>query len=108
MIRQHYNHPSIINWGYMNEILLCTPWPGTKEWPAFKERTLALAHRLEKVLKDEDPTRKSVMAFNMTNTYNEIGLNLVDVVGWNLYHGWYQGELNGFNHWFVVQLLRYP
>ena len=108
MIRQHYNHPSIINWGYMNEILLCTPWPGTKEWPAFKERTLALAHRLEKVLKDEDPTRKSVMAFNMTNTYNEIGLNLVDVVGWNLYHGWYQGELNGFNHWCEDQHQRYP
>lgn len=62
MIRQHFNHPSIINWGYMNEILLCTPWPGTKEWPAFKERTLALAERLEKVLKEEDATRKSVMA----------------------------------------------
>lgn len=25
MIRQHFNHSSIINWGYMNEILLCTP-----------------------------------------------------------------------------------
>ena len=24
MIRQHYNHPSIIAWGYMNEILLVT------------------------------------------------------------------------------------
>lgn len=24
MIRQHYNHPSIITWGYMNEILLVT------------------------------------------------------------------------------------
>lgn len=33
-----------------------------KEWPAFKERTLALAERLEKVLKEEDATRKSVMA----------------------------------------------
>lgn len=38
----------------------------TKEWPAFKERTLALAERLEKVLKKEDATRKSVMTFNMT------------------------------------------
>lgn len=38
----------------------------TKEWPAFKERTLALAERLERVLKKEDATRKSVMAFNMT------------------------------------------
>ena len=48
------------------------------------------------------------MAFNMTNTYNEIGLNLVDVVGWNLYYGWYQGELNGFNHWCEDQHQRYP
>lgn len=86
MIRQHYSHPSIINWGYMNEILLVTPRPGTKEWPVYKERTVALAKRLEKVLKEEDATRKSVMAYNMTNVYNEIGLNLVDVVGWNLYH----------------------
>ena len=108
MIRQHYNHPSIINWGYMNEILLCTPWPGTKEWPAFKERTLALAHRLEKVLKDEDPTRKSVMAFNMNNIYNEIGLNLVDVVGWNLYHGWYREDLKDFDRWCEDQHKNYP
>ena len=108
MIRQHFNHPSIINWGYMNEILLCTPWPGTKEWPAFKERTLALANRLEKVLKDEDPTRNSVMAFNMNNIYNEIGLNLVDVVGWNLYAGWYERELNGFDRWCEDQHKNYP
>lgn len=108
MIRQHYNHPSIINWGYMNEILLVTPRPGTKEWPVYKERTVSLAQRLEKVLKEEDPTRKSVMAYNMTNTYNEIGLNLVDVVGWNLYHGWYEGELNGFNRWCEDQHQRYP
>lgn len=108
MIRQHYNHPSIINWGYMNEILLVTPGPGTKEWPIYKERTVKLAQRLEKVLKEEDPTRKSVMAFNMTNTYNEIGLNLVDVVGWNLYHGWYVGKLDEFNKWCEDQHQRYP
>ena len=108
MIRQHYNHPSVINWGYMNEILLVTPGPGNKEWPAFRERTIALAQRLEKVLKEEDPTRKSVMAFNMTNLYNEIGLNLVDVVGWNLYHGWYVDKLSDFDKWCEDQHQRYP
>ncbi len=108
MIRQHYNHACIINWGYMNEILLVTPRPGTKEWPVYKERTVKLAQRLEKVLKEEDPTRKSVMAYNMTNTYNEIGLNLIDVVGWNLYFGWYEGELAGFDRWCEDQHKRYP
>ncbi len=108
MIRQHYNHPCIINWGYMNEILLVTPGPGTREWPVYKERTVKLAQRLERVLKEEDPTRKSVMAYNMTNTYNEIGLNLIDVVGWNLYHGWYVGKLNEFEDWCNDQHQRYP
>ena len=79
MIRQHYNHTSVIAWGYMNEILLTAPRPGTPEWPSCKERTVRLAQRLEKRLKEEDPSRVSVMAYNMTNTYNEIGLNLIDV-----------------------------
>ena len=61
----------------MNEILLTAPSIGKPEWLACKERTVNLAQRLEAVLKEEDPGRASVMAFNMTNLYNEIGLNLV-------------------------------
>lgn len=108
MIRQHYNHSSVITWGYMNEILLTAPSIGKPEWLACKERTVNLAQRLEAVLKEEDPGRASVMAFNMTNLYNEIGLNLVDVVGWNLYHGWYVDKLKGFNAWCEDQHRRYP
>lgn len=107
MIRQHYNHSSVITWGYMNEILLTAPSIGKPEWLACKERTVNLAQRLEAVLK-EDPGRASVMAFNMTNLYNEIGLNLVDVVGWNLYHGWYVDKLKDFNAWCEDQHRRYP
>ena len=88
MIRQHYNHPSIIAWGYMNEILLTVPPVDSPEWQPCKERTVALAQRLEAALKEEDSSRVSVMAFNMTNLYNEIGLDLEDVVGWNLYPVW--------------------
>lgn len=108
MIRQHYNHSSVITWGYMNEILLTAPSIGKPEWLACKERTVNLAQRLEAVLKEEDPGRASVMAFNMTNLYNEIGLNLVDVVGWNLYHGWYVDKLKDFNAWCEDQHRRYP
>lgn len=108
MIRQHYNHSSVITWGYMNEILLTAPSIGKPEWLACKERTVNLAQRLEAVLKKEDPGRASVMAFNMTNLYNEIGLNLVDVVGWNLYHGWYVDKLKDFNAWCEDQHRRYP
>lgn len=108
MIRQHYNHSSVITWGYMNEILLTAPSIGKPEWLACKERTVNLAQRLEAVLKEEDPGRASVMAFNMTNLYNEIGLNLVDVVGWTLYHGWYVDKLKDFNAWCEDQHRRYP
>ena len=100
MIRQHYNHSSVITWGYMNEILLTAPSIGKPEWLACKERTVNLAQRLEAVLKEEDPGRASVMAFNMTNLYNEIG--------WNLYHGWYVDKLKDFNAWCEDQHRRYP
>lgn len=108
MIRQHHNHPSVIAWGYMNEILLHSPNPSSKEWPEARERTVTLARRLEKVLKEEDSARASVMAFNMTNLYNEIGLDLEDVAGWNLYHGWYVGKLPDFNAFCEDQHRRYP
>ena len=108
MIRQHYNHPSVILWGYMNEILLVTPGPGKKDWPEFRDRTVGLARRMENVLKAEDPSRSSVMAYNMTNLYNEIGLDLVDVSGWNLYQGWYVGKLDDFNSFCEDQHSRYP
>ena len=108
MIRQHYNHPSIIMWGYMNEILLVTPGPGNSRWPAYRDRTVALAQRLERVLKEEDPARASVMAYNMTNLYHEIGLDLTDVGGWNLYQGWYVDKLEDFNAWCEYQHEHYP
>ena len=108
MIRQHYNHPSIIAWGYMNEILLTAPSVDKPEWPACRERTVNLAQRLEAVLKEEDSSRVSVMAYNMTDLYNEIGLDLIDVVGWNLYQGWYVDKLEDFNAWCEDKHQRYP
>ncbi len=106
MIRQHYNHPSVIAWGYMNEILLETQriYKTEDMLKLALERTLALAERLERVLKEEDSTRVSVMAFHGSNAYNESGLNrIVDVVGWNLYNGWYGGDLKGFDRFLAEQ-----
>lgn len=72
MIRQHYNHPSIILWGYMNEILLAR---GAKA--ASTEKVIELAKRLEKALEEEDPHRLSTMAFHGSNVYNECGWSVV-------------------------------
>ena len=111
MIRQHYNHPSIITWGHMNEILLVTQrrYKKEEELKPVLERTLALANRLEKVLKEEDSTRVSTMAFHGSNSYNEVGLgSITDIVGWNLYQGWYGGNLTGFERFLAEQHKKFP
>lgn len=111
MIRQHYNHPSIIAWGYMNEILLVTQrkYKTEAELKPAVERALSLARRLEKVLKEEDTTRVSTIAFHGSNSYNETGLSeITDIVGWNLYQGWYGGDLTGFEKYLAAQHRDYP
>lgn len=108
MIRQHYNHPSVMMWGYMNEILLRAPSDNLREWESVRERILTLANRLEKKLKDEDSTRASVMAFHGSDRYNKIGLDITDVQGWNLYHGWYGGDISGFEKYLENQHRLYP
>lgn len=94
MIRRHRNHPSIIMWGFMNEILLRVPH---EEKDATWKRTLMLAKHLEDVLKSEDPSRMSAMAFHGSDIYHEAHLaDITDVKGWNLYQGWYGGNLEDF------------
>ncbi len=111
MIRQHYNHSSIIAWGYMNEILLVTQrkYKTEAELKPAIERASSLAKRLEKVLKEEDSTRVSTMAFHGSNSYNETGIsNITDIVGWNLYQGWYGGDVTGFEKYLAQQHRDYP
>lgn len=111
MIRQHYNHPSIITWGYMNEILLVAQrkYKTEAELKPVLERTLTLARRLEKILKAEDSQRVSTMAFHGSNSYNTTGLGgITDIVGWNLYQGWYGGTLSGFDQFLEQQHRDYP
>jgi len=110
MIRQHYNHPSVIMWGYMNEILLVTQRKHKgKELEDLINRELDLAHRLEKVLKEEDNRRYSVMAFHGSDSYNKAGFSdIVDIVGWNLYQGWYSDNMNQFDSFMENQQRQHP
>ncbi|WP_433170216.1 glycoside hydrolase family 2 TIM barrel-domain containing protein [Actinoallomurus sp. CA-150999] len=93
-VRQHYNHPSIVFRGYMNEILLLPPQPE----PAGYERFVVdLARRLEETTRAEDPRRLTVMAVDRNDRYNTSGIADVPMIlGWNLYHGWYYDTPDGF------------
>ncbi len=110
MIRQHYNHPSVIMWGYMNEILLVTQRKHKgKELEELIGREIDLAKRLEKVLKEEDSRRYSVMAFHGSDSYNKAGFgDIVDIVGWNLYQGWYSDNMNQFDRFMENQQKQHP
>ena len=106
MIRRHYNHPSVAMWGYMNEILLRTP---KNEQEATRERTGVLARRLENVVREEDPTRLTTMAFHGSDVYHEAGLGeITDVKGWNLYQGWYGGRFPDFEAYLSRQHREHP
>lgn len=111
MIRQHYNHPSVILWGYMNEILLKArnEFPAQQDFEKEIERINKLADRLEKIVHQEDPTRHSTMALHGSNDYHKYQVtNHSQVLGWNLYQGWYGGDLMGFERFLADQQKKYP
>ncbi|SFG99957.1 glycoside hydrolase family 2 TIM barrel-domain containing protein [Pedobacter insulae] len=99
MIRQNYNHPSVIIWAYMNEVLLRPPFANdsTRREVYFKN-VFKLAQELENLTREEDPNRYTMIP-NHGNfaLYNRIGLTKIPMlVGWNLYQGWYTGKYTGF------------
>lgn len=106
MIRQHRNHPSIVIWGYMNEVFL--PAPKTED---VTKATVELAGELEKICKTEDASRATAIAFDWgaRELYHTSGLSKVtDVVGWNLYHGWYYETFEDFGKFIDDQHRRFP
>jgi beta-galactosidase len=106
MIRQHYNHPSILFWGYMNEVLLRKPVPMPDGYFA---RVLALTRRLEARVKAEDATRATVTAISFDEVDDGSGVQDVpDVLGLNLYFGWYYRTLEGLGPYLDSLHARHP
>lgn len=110
MIRQHYNHPSVVMWGYMNEAVIQVQYRVKKEGrDDVYQKTVALARDLEKILKEEDTSRLSVMAYHGNQIYNEIGLaGITDISGWNLYQGWYENDFKAFDRFVDEENRKYP
>jgi len=102
MILQNYNHPAVIMWEYMNEIFggMDWYWPKPQDETLMKkekEEVVKLAHVMEKYTLDLDPGRLTEQVFHTDPTpiwYKETGLTNVSMMnGWNLYFGWYHGNL---------------
>jgi len=80
MIRQNYNHPSIVFWGIGNE-------QRTSD-----TATNALLGTLAGIAETEDPDRMSAYAHNGGTTSSLT--NHAELSGYNRYHGWYYGTYN--------------
>lgn len=100
MIRQHRNHPSVIVWGTMNEIFLWGPGAyriGRQNDTAYMRQTQLFAAHMDSLTRAEDPTRYSAMAIHGSADYDSSGvINHSQVLGLNLYDGWYSGTFAGF------------
>jgi len=87
LIRQNYNHPSIVFWSVGNETLLkAGPNPDT------------LISHLADVVGREDPARIAAYAANPGDTYNPVNW-YGTAHGFNEYQGWYSGKVADFAAW---------
>ena len=90
LISQNYNHASIMCWALSNEISL----HGVTE-------DLLENHRiLNDIVHEMDPVRYSAMANLFLLETDSPLVTLPDIRGYNLYFGWYVGEMEDNDRWF--------
>ncbi|TCM97773.1 beta-galactosidase [Paenibacillus sp. BK033] len=83
LIKQAYNHCSIYCWGVQNEITIAVE----------NEHTHRSIQKLVRYARALDPNRLTAQA-NIYSVENESVINrYTDLVGYNLYYGWYYGEI---------------
>ena len=92
LIIQNYNHPCIVVWGVSNEI--------TISGARLKKQMLENHWVLNDLCHEMDPTRPTTLAcYAMCPHWHPVA-HITDLVGWNLYLGWY---VPGFflNDWWI-------
>ena len=111
-IKQYYNHPSVVMFGYMNEIFLRLAFDKTssdEEKESLKRITVKLASQLESLTRDLAPNHITVMALHFNELYNETGIaDIPMLIGWNLYFGWYHDTISDLGVFLDEQHKRFP
>lgn len=111
MLKQNFNHPSVIIWAYMNEVMLK---PIAKSDSVRYQKYCSEIHRqavsIEEMLRAEDPYRYTMIPFHgSVSAYKDADLFAVPkIIGWNLYQGWYGGEFAGFDKFMDIFHKTYP
>lgn len=99
LIIQNYNHPSIICWGLSNEITAAS---------AVNEELLENHRELNYLCHELDKTRKTVMADVFMLEIDSPMLEIPDINSYNLYFGWYLGEMKQTDEFFDEYHNAYP
>ena len=99
LIAQCYNHPCIAVWGLSNEITAAS---------AVNEDLLQNHRELNALCHAMDPTRKTVMANVFMLEPESPILEIPDINSYNLYFGWYLGELGQNDAFFDEYHAKYP
>jgi beta-galactosidase len=104
MVRQHYNHPSILLWGSMNEIFLNDAFNNRTQKitdSSYGQEARRFAEMLDKYIRTEDSNRVSTLAMHMSSDYDKYKIDVVpEVASYNVYSGWYSGKVDEFGKTF--------
>ena len=99
LITQCYNHPCIAVWGLSNEITAAS---------AVNEELLENHRALNELCHRMDPTRLTTMANVFMLEIESPILEIPDINSYNLYFGWYLGELEQTDEFFDEYHAKYP
>jgi beta-galactosidase len=95
LIRQNYNHPSVVMWGIGNEVYATDP-AVTRTLRAVQE----IAHQ-------EDPIRPTVYA-HCCQSDDDPKAEVSDLIGFNRYFGWYPEQRGSIGAWADGYHRRFP
>ena len=99
LIAQCYNHPSIVCWGLSNEITASGP---------VSEDLLDNHRALKDLCHAMDKTRPTTMAHVFMLEQESELIPIADIGSYNLYFGWYLGELEQNDTFFDEYHRKYP
>ena len=99
LITQCYNHPSVVCWGLSNEITASG---------SVTEELLEDHREINELCHELDSTRPTVMAHAFMLEKDSPLIPIADIASYNLYFGWYLGELEQNEQFFDEYHAMYP
>jgi beta-galactosidase len=95
LIRQNENHPSVMVWGVGNELHRAG------------DAKFSLLDTLAAVAREDDPSRPTTYA-NCCGPVDQAQAAHSDVLGANIYFGWYSGEFDDLTPWYQASTKLIP